>query len=382
MSISLTNHLKLPTELLSMSNDLAIQTELNLIDTVKKRKLFVRYIEENKILVGINLTKSIFIFSKGSPGITDLLSGYIITKNAGFLGVVLNRLLIILIKFLSVLPASLFKQTKIRSKYNIITWRKGSRYRFVSIDSESILDFAKKKSSIAIRREIEARLEHSDDISIPKLLAYGENFNFFEQELIRGKSLLTLNPKEIDRNEVLVDVFGQLVKIYEKSLVKVHFSEYLAQLTETILGTKLISLKNKDKIKSAADMLKYEDGSTLFLCNVHGDFNLGNIVVADHQNYILDWERSGTCSAAHDYFNLFWFLEHIHSSNGFDLSRIENKPFFSKILKLSHPSNFQHYEFVYFLERVIMWITYPHSNQKWLDTLLKIMDIKIKTYDY
>jgi len=355
-----------------------IVNELQVIEFNKNHKFFIKKMKDDRILLGISYIRTIFIIKKNDKRLVNLLKGYIVTKNAGILGLIINKLIILILNFINIIPLTWLRKLDIDTDFHLISWRKGARYRFINLNTNIIVDLLKNKNDNSIQKEINARLNYSKYISISRLISYTNDKNSFEQELIQGKSLLSLSNNITSINETLGKIFTQLVNIYNKTLKEINFKQYIQKIMLTINHTQKIRKKDKQKILAISYLLEKYTIQKFYLCDIHGDLNLGNIIVNKNEYYLIDWERSSVKSASHDFFNLYWFINHVHSKTKVNFDEIKNISFFNNTIKLNDTNYFQAYEIVYFLEKINMWIVYPESNYKWLKKIIKIMNTKIK----
>ncbi len=302
-----------------------------------------------------------------------MLAGYILTKNASILGRSANAF----IYLLTYLPSwfTAFAKTKIPFAINfqLISWRKGIRYRFIDLETRKILDWSKDGPSDSLKREIDRRLQYADLIKMSKLGRYSKDGLFFEQTLVNGKSLLT-QAKDKGLVEIgLKTTFGELCKLYRSSLTEVNAPDYYNNLKNDILSSEHISEPLRQRIATSLNSLTIPD--TLYLCLAHGDVNLGNLVLdPQKQLYIIDWEESRQLSVTHDFFNMSNFLKHIHKLEPINFRIDTISDFFGEILALDNPRLIEFYRALYFLERLQIWLERSIKDETWINILINMME--------
>jgi len=345
-----------------------------LIETYQSRKIPILAIDlkGDPVLILAPL-KTILVLDKKKGELRQMLAGYILTKNASILGRSANSFIFLLTYFPSWLMSISRTRLPFSINYQLISWRKGIRYRFIDIETGKILDWSKTGASDSLKREIDRRLQYADLIKMPKLRRYSQDGLYFEQNLVNGKSLLT-QTKNKDRVETaLASAFQQLCKLYRPTLAKVNAADYYNHLTDGVLSSRHISELDR---KAIATLVNDNQSipEKLYLCLVHGDINLGNLVLdSKKQLFIIDWEESQQLSITHDYFNMLGFLQHIHKLESVNFGMDTVSGFFGEILALDDPHLIDFYQALYFLERLKMWLEQPTKDENWFRILLHMI---------
>ena len=305
-----------------------------------------------------------------------MLSGYIIAKNAGILGRSANLMIHILTIIAPLIARFLPKRVDMPLNFQLISWRKGVRYRFINLRRRIVLDWGMPQCQPFLRREIDIRLTFGDKIHIPRLGAYDRDGRYFEQTLIDGYSLLSRSDDTSRLFNTLQCIFRGSEQTLDDALERtIDGPTYHRQLCESVLSSPVLTDQCRSRI---ADLLSSVSIlPEVFICRVHGDLNLGNVVVDSlDRTFLIDWERSSSMSLTHDYYNLLWFVQHVHGTKGLDLTPLNNE-FFCRHLNLEAAAIAHAYEVLYFLERIRNWLEYPIKSRLWLDRLIDIMTLRM-----
>ncbi len=358
------------------------ETDIKLRGFIKELKekntnsVSVFKINNDKLIVVMNIIRTAVIIDDDFRKTKKLLDGYLLTKNAGKIGRAVNRMVIIFCSVMAKIPQRVFPYLNITCSYQLVSWRQGIRYRFVNLKEKYITDYSFENESNAIKNEIEIRLNYGKLMPISKLIEYDVNGKYFIQKYECSNSVNTLTSKHATVYECVMKTFDELQKMYSLTQTRIDYGEYTSALENKVFLSKKIPENIIERIKIIKNNINIQSiNKKIILVTSHGDLNLGNILVKHNNSIvIIDWERSRTNSLTHDFYNLFWFMEYIHTVDikitqaiKFDLQQKY------KTKSISIEDNIEN-EYVYYLERVLMWIDYSNSTNKWLVLLTDILE--------
>jgi thiamine kinase-like enzyme len=333
-------------------------------------------INDGKLMLVLHALKTALIIDNDVAKTRALLKGYLLTKNAGKLGMMANKIVLLLCHIVTYMPLNLVPKLNLNCQYQLFSWRQGMRYRFLDLNKKKIADYCFANEEEYLLKEINVRLEYADLLPMSKLIDFDTNGSYFVQEYTESKSVLSQISNKNLVNNCILSAFYNLEKLYKLTEKTVQIDEYKTTLENQIFSSNKMPAEIIVKMKNIKCQIDFSNvNSSLKIVTAHGDLNLGNILATSSDDIILiDWERIGPQSLTHDYYNFLWFLEYVHSADKeliskikLSLNRLESISSFSAAENIA-------YEYVFFLERIFMWTTYSNSTLSWLLKLIEIME--------
>ena len=172
------------------------------------------------------------------------------------------------------------------------------------------------KNSIKLRKKIKIK-------SIP--LVKNFDLNFYEEDLISAFPLNRISSISKSR-EVLDLVYSDLNSIYKSNIHFITIQSFSKKVTAFINNANKNSLHIDNKIISSVNYLleilnkKFIESTKIPITLTHGDFQNSNILVNEHQYFIIDWEFVSNRFLYYDFFTDLFF-----SRSPIDISSRINK---------------------------------------------------------
>jgi len=157
-----------------------------------------------------------------------------------------------------------------------------------------------------INSDAQIRLSHAW-LKAPKI--FDKKNDWYEEERVVGLPWNRLSSEDL-RKKIIVEVQGQLLRLYRQSAIKTSVGEYTSKICNNILfllNTSFSSLSDESKviIRSFVNELRFLLGNCIGDINIdlvctHGDFQPGNILCSEDDFWIIDWEYSDQRSIFYD----------------------------------------------------------------------------------
>lgn len=157
-----------------------------------------------------------------------------------------------------------------------------------------------------INSDAQIRLSHAW-LKAPKI--FDKKNDWYEEERVVGLPWNRLSSEDL-RKKIIVEVQGQLLRLYRQSAIKTSMGEHTSKICNNILfllNTSFSSLPDESKaiIRSFVNELSFLLGNCIGDINIdlvctHGDFQPGNILCSEDDFWIIDWEYSDQRSIFYD----------------------------------------------------------------------------------
>lgn len=321
--------------------------------------------------------RAVLVIDEHRDALAALLRGLIVTKNAALIGKASNVALRAQVYALSHSPAAVLPHIDFDTPYQMLTWRKGIRYRFIDLARMTMLDWAMPGGETYLRREIEVRSRYADVLPMSPLVAGAQDGTYFCQELLAGSSLLARSLAPEHLVDILQQMLDSLGELYRRTQQTVDTREYIDALTDQLNSANAVPQEVLANTNAVAESIR-NPPPRIVVAQVHGDLNLGNILLEDeHQTpYLIDWEESDLFSLLHDFYNLDLFVSSIHKHDGIKPDLFLRRPPFSEFIDANESGVLDCYKKLFYLERIFKCLRYPARDDKWLLMLNNIMMTK------
>lgn len=191
----------------------------------------------------------------------------------------------------------------------------GGRIKLLEFDNELAYTLLPENGK-PLKREVALRRTLPEAINVPEIRHVDDTFPFFAEEFVSGYT-----PSRVvgDWDEIL-DGLRQLSVLHRETTSEwIPTQEIVARIFGRISGSELDGDPVIARARSFLDDHPLPD--TLRRCRIHGDYQIGNILIRDSETYVLDWEFSRNGFGLYDMFSVFK-RPALESSGGGPLSKL------------------------------------------------------------
>jgi len=172
----------------------------------------------------------------------------------------------------------------------------GSHIKLLSFSNYTVTTISGNKANLS--RQIEFRQSLPNEINVPKIHSYDDEFPHFTEELILGREVM--NP--LTEWQYVENALNQLRPLYVRNREWYPMEEIMMAIRDNFSR---LNLQDDSIIRQSFDLLEnYSLPNGLYKGTIHGDLHSGNILVSDNV-YILDWEQVNVNLLITDFFKIF-----------------------------------------------------------------------------